>query len=79
VATVTDDDAIRCVVLTGAGEKAFYTGADLKKTIHLRKASRSCPSPATAAPMTAAAGHGQAICAINGDAFGQGWNWRCDI
>jgi E-phenylitaconyl-CoA hydratase len=30
---VAQDDAIRVVVLTGAGEKAFCTGSDLKKTM----------------------------------------------
>lgn len=30
---VAEDDAVRCVVLTGAGEKAFCTGSDLKKTM----------------------------------------------
>lgn len=28
---VRDDDAVRCVILTGAGEKAFVAGADIKE------------------------------------------------
>lgn len=31
VATFADDDAVRCVVLTGAGNKAFVAGADISK------------------------------------------------
>ncbi|MDF1792565.1 MAG: enoyl-CoA hydratase [Thalassobaculaceae bacterium] len=31
VATFADDDEIRCVVLTGAGDKAFVAGADISK------------------------------------------------
>src|SRR5215468_6386044 len=30
---VADDDAIRCVVLTGAGDRVFSAGMDLKTTI----------------------------------------------
>src|SRR6516162_7034264 len=30
---IREDDDIRVVILTGAGEKAFCTGADLKKTM----------------------------------------------
>ena len=69
------DDAVRCVVLTGAGEKAFCTGSDLKKTM---------PPKESAAQLT----FGQAqsnhlltgmtemdkpiICAVNGFAMGGG-------
>ncbi|MBB5216166.1 enoyl-CoA hydratase/isomerase family protein [Parapusillimonas granuli] len=31
--SLQDDDAVRAIVLTGAGEKAFCTGANLKKTM----------------------------------------------
>ena len=31
IATFSDDDDIRCVVLTGAGDKAFVAGADISK------------------------------------------------
>lgn len=31
VATFADDDAVRCVVFTGAGDKAFVAGADISK------------------------------------------------
>src|SRR5437868_14507089 len=29
-----DDDQIRCVILTGAGEKAFVAGADISELAH---------------------------------------------
>jgi len=31
IATFADDDEIRCVVMTGAGDKAFVAGADISK------------------------------------------------
>lgn len=31
--TLQDDDAVRCIVLTGAGTRSFCTGADLKRTL----------------------------------------------
>ena len=31
IATFADDDAVRCVVFTGAGDKAFVAGADISK------------------------------------------------
>ena len=31
-AAIEGDDAVRCVVLTGAGERAFCTGADMKQS-----------------------------------------------
>ena len=33
LAQCRDDDSVRAIVLTGAGEKAFCTGANLKKTL----------------------------------------------
>ena len=31
-AAIEKDDSVRCVVLTGAGERAFCTGADMKQS-----------------------------------------------
>jgi enoyl-CoA hydratase/carnithine racemase len=36
-----NDDSVRCVVLTGAGDKAFCSGADLKQTIPLLSGARA--------------------------------------
>ncbi|HEX2548123.1 MAG TPA: enoyl-CoA hydratase-related protein [Ramlibacter sp.] len=80
---VAQDDAVRCVVLTGAGEKAFCTGSDLKKTMPPKE------SPAQLTFGQAQSNHLLAgmemdkpiICAVNGYAMGGGMELAlaCDI
>lgn len=77
------DDSVRCIVLTGAGEKAFCTGSDLKKTMPPKA------SPAELAFGTAQTQHLLAgmemdkpiICAVNGYAMGGGMELAlaCDV
>lgn len=77
------DDAVRCVVLTGAGEKAFCTGSDLKKTMPPKE------SYAQLAFGQSQANHLLAgmemdkpiICAVNGYAMGGGMELAlaCDV
>jgi E-phenylitaconyl-CoA hydratase len=78
-----EDDAVRCVVLTGAGEKAFCTGSDLKKTMPPKE------SPAQLTFGQAQSNHLLAgmemdkpiLCAVNGYAMGGGMELAlaCDV
>jgi len=80
---VATDDAVRCVILTGAGEKAFCTGSDLKKTMPPKE------SPAQLTFGQAQSNHLLAgmemdkpiLCAINGYAMGGGMELAlaCDV
>lgn len=77
------DDAIRVAVLTGAGEKAFCTGSDLKKTMPPKESFASttfgqAKSDHLLAGLTT---DKPLICAINGFAMGGGLELAlaCDI
>ncbi|AWB32707.1 enoyl-CoA hydratase/isomerase family protein [Orrella marina] len=80
---IKTDDAIRVAILTGAGEKAFCTGSDLKKTMPPRESfaeltfGRSESDHLLAGLDT----DKPLICAINGYAMGGGMELAlaCDI
>ena len=42
-----DQSAIRCIVLTGEGDKSFVAGADIGSMSTMTKASRASPSPSS--------------------------------
>lgn len=78
-----EDDTVRCVLFTGAGEKAFCTGSDLKKTMPPKESFAELSFGAAGlANMTAGMELDKPIvCAINGYAFGGGMELAlaCDI
>ena len=70
---IREDDDIRVVILTGAGEKAFCTGADLKKTMPPKESYASITfGRGDAALATDLETDKPVICAINGYALGGG-------
>lgn len=81
-ARIRDDDAIRVAILTGAGERAFCTGADLKKTMPPKENYASLAfgkgDPLLTADLET---EKPVICAINGYALGGGLELAlaCDI
>ena len=80
---VAQDDSVRCTVLTGAGDKAFCTGSDLKKTMP-PKESPAQLSFGQAQPMHLLAGMDMdkpIVCAVNGYAMGGGMELAlaCDV
>jgi len=80
---VSENDDIRCVILTGAGDKALCTGSDLKKTMPPVESFAQLSFTGNGqAPMTADIDMDKPIiCAVNGHAFGGGMELAlaCDI
>lgn len=80
---VSANEAIRCVILTGAGDKAFCAGSDLKKTMPAAEsfAQRSFTGNGQAYLTAGMEMDTPIVCAINGDAFGGGLELAlaCDI
>ncbi|MBL8688053.1 MAG: enoyl-CoA hydratase/isomerase family protein [Rhodospirillaceae bacterium] len=83
LAEISADDAIRVAIVTGAGERAFCSGADLKKTMPPKESFASLAfSAARADPFTAAMAIDKPlVAAINGYAIGGGLELAlaCDI
>lgn len=80
---VAQDTSIRCVILTGAGEKAFCTGSDLKKTMPPKEsfAQLTFGSDESDHLLAGMVTDTPIICAINGYAMGGGLELAlaCDI
>lgn len=80
---IKEDDDIRVVILTGAGEKAFCTGSDLKKTMPPNESFAELTfGRATSDHLLAGLDTDKPlICAVNGYAMGGGMELAlaCDI
>ena len=80
---VADDDAVRVAILTGTGERAFCTGADLKKTMPPKEsfAQLTFGAEESAREQAVFLSDKPSICAINGYALGGGLELAlaCDI
>jgi len=80
---VSCDDGIRVAILTGAGERAFCTGADIKKTMPPKEsfAQLHFGSPGQDSALAKLQTHKPLIAAINGHALGGGLELalQCDI
>ena len=80
---IKEDDDIRVVILTGAGEKAFCTGSDLKKTMPPKESFAELTfGRATSDHLLAGLDTDKPlICAVNGYAMGGGMELAlaCDI
>ncbi|WP_144640480.1 enoyl-CoA hydratase/isomerase family protein [Bordetella genomosp. 13] len=80
---IDEDDDIRVAVLTGAGEKAFCTGSDLKKTMPPKEsfAELTFGRPESDHLLAGLDTDKPLICAVNGYAMGGGMEiaLACDI
>jgi E-phenylitaconyl-CoA hydratase len=76
-----EDNAIRVVILTGAGDRAFCTGADLKKTMPPKESFAQLTFGAEEDDYAGFGSDKPSICAINGFALGGGLELAlaCDI
>lgn len=70
---VRDDDAIRAVVLTGAGEKAFCVGADLTESIPALASGRFDISAWDPAHLKNMGFYKPVVCAVRGLCIGGGF------
>jgi enoyl-CoA hydratase len=80
--SLREERAIRCVIVTGAGEKAFAAGADIKEMVELSPPEALAFGRLGHAVTAAVEGLPQpAIAAVNGYAFGGGCELAlaCDI
>jgi len=80
---IEDDPAVRVAVITGAGDRAFCTGADLKKTMPPKEsfAELTFGKPKWLYPFAGMEIDKPAICAVNGYALAGGMELAlaCDI
>jgi len=80
---IKEDDRIRVAVLTGAGEKAFCTGSDLKKTMPPKEsfAELNFGRPQSDHLLEGLDTDKPLICAVNGYAMGGGMELAlaCDV
>ncbi|HMN84374.1 MAG TPA: enoyl-CoA hydratase/isomerase family protein, partial [Bauldia sp.] len=72
-AELRDDDAVRSLVLTGAGEKAFCVGADLTESIPALASGRFDISAWDPAHLKNMAFYKPIVCAVRGLCIGGGF------